>query len=379
MNANVGRNWQDIHNSTNFVSETHSYGAQVSQPIFRGFRTLAETEAAEKQVLAERAKLQQVEQQLFTDIATAFFDLIRDQAILQYQRDNESILAKKLTEITARYKRGDLTQTDIRQAETRLAKASVSRLQAENNITADRASYQRLVGHLPDALNAEKFNLETPKTLEAVLAATPHHPDVISAQYIVEAAKAGVTYNEGSLLPELNLVGTNNRAWGENIAIAGQEKTNQIMLQATIPLYRSGADYSRIRAAEETVEQKKDDLEEARHKATENARNAWQALTTAKASYSADKDGVEAADKALEGVKVEANSGTRTTLDVLNAQQELLDAQIDLAKSIHDQQLSQVQIKAAIGELNADHIKLPVEQYDPEKNYDHVKYKPIGF
>ncbi len=382
--GNVGRTWQrvpglDIFGTGHFASETHGAGVQVTQPVFRGFRTLAETEAAEKQVLAERARLEHAEQQLFVDTATAFFDLVRDLDILEDERDNVQVLKQKLEEARIRHQHGDLTQTDIRQAEARLARADVSRLQAESSVTADRASYQRLVGHMPGTLSAAKFSLTIPQNLDDTLAQTLHNPDVIAAQYNTEEAKAEVRLNEGSLLPEINIVGNSGRNWGQSSTIPGREDSSQVLLQATIPLYRSGADYSRTRAAEQMLTQKKMELEEAEHKATENARHYWQSLIAANASFAADKEEVDANAQALEGVKVESKVGTRTTLDVLNAQQELLDAKIDLAKAQHDRQLAMVEIKAAIGELTANRIKLPVKYYDPVHHYDDVKGKWIGF
>lgn len=383
-NANVGRTWQYIpgfipFGTADFASETHGAGVQLTQPVFRGFRTLEETEAAEKQVFAERAKLQHTEQQLFIDTATAFFDLVRDQTILEDERDNERVLKQKLEETQVRNQHGDLTQTDVRQAEARLARATVSRVQAENSVMTDRASFQHLVGHLPDGLNAAPFALVLPKTLDETLQATPHNPDVVTAQHEVEEAHAEVKLNEGSLLPEVNIVANSGRNWGQSATVPGREDSSQVLLQATIPLYRSGSDYSKIRAAQQTLTQKTMDLEEARHKAIETARNAWESLIAASSAFDADKQEVDANSEALKGVTVESKVGTRTTLDVLNAEQELLDAKIDMAKAQHDKQLAMVQIKAAIGELNADHLRLPVEHYDPEQHYDDVKYKLIGF
>ncbi len=382
--ANVGKTYQNtpgeqIFGTSHFSDTTHGYGLQVTQPVFRGFRTRAETEAAEKQVLAERAKLQHAEQQLFLDTAQAFLDLIRDQAILEADHENEDVLRQKLTEVRVRAAHGDLTQTDVRQAEARLARANVDRFQSESAVTADQASYQRLVGHLPGALKSPEMALSQAKTLNDILQGSVNHPDVIAAEYAVDEARAEVRLNEGSLLPEVNLVGSSSRNWGQNSTIPGREDSSQVLLQATVPLYRSGADYSRSREAQQVVAQRQMELDEARHKAYETAQNAWQAFTAAQAAIAADKEGIDAAAQALEGVKVEAKVGTRTTLDVLNAQQELLDAQVDFAKSQHDKAFALVQIRAAIGILTADHLGLPVKLYDPSLHYKDVRQQWAGF
>jgi len=377
--ANAGKTWQRISSQGNFSGETHGGGIQLTQPVFRGFRTLAETEFAKKQVLAGRARLQHAEQQLFTDIASVFLGLLRDQAIMAAQRENEAVLARKLTEVRVRFQMGDLTRTDVKQAEARLARAGASRLQAEQAIVVDRATYQRLVGHLPGHLDAANIVLELPKTLDEALAKSAHNPDVMTAEYSEQAAQASVGYNEGSLLPEVNLVASSSRNWGQNITFPGREDSSQVLLQATVPLYRSGADYSRIRAAVQTVSQKKMESTEARHKAEETTHTRWQAMLTADTMLEANKAQSEAAREAFEGVKIESHAGTRTTLDVLNAQQEWLDAQIDMAKIIYDQQMAKIQMKAAIGELSGDFIPLPTPKYDATQHYDAVKGQWIGF
>jgi outer membrane protein len=364
----------------NFASTTRSYGAQLTQPLFRGFRTKDETEAAEKQVLAGRAKLESAEQQLFLDTASAYLGVLRDEAALDLERNHETILEDKLKETRVRSKAGELTGTDVRQSESRLARAHVSRFQAESSLTQDRASFARLVGNEPGQLQAPVLALDSPKTLADIFHfAEIESPDVVSAQFAVGEADAEVKLNEGSLLPEVDLVGNSSRSYGENITVPGREDSSQVLVQLTVPLYRSGTDYSKTRAAEQTYSQRRDELDEARHKAHEIAANAWQALMTAQAALDADRTEVDAAAEALAGVKEESKVGTRTTLDVLNAEQELLDARIDQVKSQHDRDYAVLQIKAAVGQLTAEHLKLPVVPYDPKRHYEDVRNQWAGF
>ena len=137
---------------------------QVTQPLFRGFRTKSETEAAEKQMLAGRAKLASAEQQLFLDTASAYLGTLRDQAVLDLERNHETVLEDKLKETQTRADAGDLTGTDVRQSESRLARARVNRFQAQNSLTQDRASYTRLVGNAPGQLQTPTLALDAPKT-----------------------------------------------------------------------------------------------------------------------------------------------------------------------------------------------------------------------
>jgi outer membrane protein len=364
----------------NFAGTERSYGAQVKQPLFRGFRTLAETDAAEKQVLAGRAKLESTEQQLLLDTASAYLGIVRDETVLELERSHEDVLTDKLQETQVRSREGELTGTDVRQAESRLARAHVSRYQAESTLTQDRAAFIRLVGSDPGKLQAPALVLDSPRTLADIYhLAETQNPDVIASQFAVEEANAEISLNKGSLLPEVDLVGNTTRGYAQDITLPGREDSSQVLVQLTMPLYHSGTDYSKTRAAEQTYSQRRDELDEARHKAHETADNAWQALTTGQGALDADKGEVDAAGKALEGVKEENKVGTRTTLDVLNAEQELLDAQIDQVKSQHDRDYAVLLIKAAVGYLTADRLKLPVEPYDPRRHYEDVRNQWAGF
>lgn len=384
-NASATRTWQNSSSDNgipaNQLTENgDSFGAEVKQPLFRGFRTVAETSAAEEQVKAGRAQLQSAEQQLLLDTGKAFLDALRDEIILANDRDEENVLQKKLDEVSTRARMGDLTKTDVRQAETRLARAQVTTLQAENTLISDRATYLRLVGVEPGSLDAPSLKFEGHKDLNEVLhCAETINPNVIAAQHAVEAAKHEIDLNKGGLLPEINLVGSTSNAYGQSITFPGREINTQVMVQLTWPLYDGGADYSKIRAARQTAMQHRMELEEARHKAHETAHQGWQQLRTAEAAIRADRAEIEAAEQALEGVKTEARVGTRTTLDVLNAEQELLDAKTEMARAQHDRDYSILQVRAAVGELTADALKLPLDAYKPEQYYDDNAGKLIGF
>ena len=383
--GNLGKTYQYLpaqqrFGTANFADTTRGYNVQVTQPIFRGWRTDSETDAAEKQVLSGRAKLSDAEQQLFLDTATAFLNTVRDEAILDIQHENEHVLEEKLVETKARDKYGELTQTDVQQAASRLERSRVARYQAESALTNDRASYMRLVGHMPEKLEIPALRVDKSRTRDDILQlADTRNPKVIAAQYDADEAKEEVSLNKGALLPELDLVGNSGKNWGENSTLPGRFDSDQVLLQLTIPLYDSGTTYSKTRAAEQTATQKRMTLEEARHKAHEAADNAWEALREAEAALKADQAEVDASAKALEGVKVQSKAGTRTTLDVLNAEQEWLDAKVDLLKSQHDRDLGILQIVAAIGQLTTDYMLLSVKRYDPEQHYHDVRNQWVGF
>jgi len=383
--STVGKTYQRIpalapYDEANYGADTTGYGAQVTQPLFRGFRTLAETESAKKQVKAGRAQLQAAEQTLLLNAATAFLDILRDEFILQADRDNEVVLHKKSDETTTRAHKGELTRTDVEQSESRLARAEAGTLQTENALEADRTAFMRIVGHEPGSLAKPDLAPSGFKNLNDILhLAETRNPSVVAAQYTLEQSEADIKDNKGSLLPELDFVGSTSRNYGVSITTPGRYDQSAVMLQLKIPLYEAGADHAKIRAAQQTAVQYRMEMEETRHRAHELARNAWQALATTEASIKADAREIEAAGHALEGVGIQQRAGTRTTLDVLNAEQELLDAKTDLAKAEHDRTLAVLQIKSAIGELTAEALKLPLDPYDPKKYYKENHAKWIGF
>lgn len=383
--SNVGQIYQDIPPQRGLPGATFSggslaYGIQASQPLFRGFRTLAETKAAKKQVLAARARLAESEQQLMLDAAASFLSLIRDDAILAANRNNEIVLRKKLDETLTRAQLGDLTRTDVDQARSRLARARVATAQARSALMIDRANFKRVVGHEPGTLAKPVLPPDDETDMDSLLRlAEKQNPSVIAAGYAFDQSNAEIEAGKGALLPELNLVGNASHNYTENYTSPGRYKNAQVMLQLRVPLYEAGADYARIRAAQQTGVQYRMELAEARNRAQETLREAWSAFLAADANIKAASIEIEAAAEALKGVRTEARIGTRTILDELNAEQELLDAKTDLARAEHARSLSALRIRQATGRLTADSLRLHINLYDPQKHYDETHALWIGF
>jgi outer membrane protein/adhesin transport system outer membrane protein len=252
-------------------------------------------------------------------------------------------------------------------------------LQAENTLIDDRATYERLVGEEPGVLHVPALKASNHTMKDVMHRSETINPSVIDAEFTYEAANNDVNLNIGSLLPEIDLVGTQAHSYGQSVVYPGRQDNTQVMLQMTFPLYDGGESYSKIREARQTATQRRMELEETRHKSVEQARAAWQALLTAEAAIKADEAEIDSAGKALEGVKTEARVGSRTTIDVLNAEQELLDAKTDITNAHHDRDYALLQIRSAIGELTADAMQLPVNVYDPDEHYSDNTWKPIGF
>jgi len=332
-----------------------SAGFQITQPLFRGFRTVSATRAAEKQVTAERANLQVTEQKLLLDAGTAYLDVVH-------------------------YKAGALGTTDIHQAESRMKRAEADRIKAEGDLERHRAAYAHLIGDTPGTLAPPHLELTNPSSLDETLnLAKRQNPNITAASESVDEAREEVTLNEGSLLPEVDLVGSSQRQWDQSNFIPGRQDSVQVMVQVSMPLYKSGADYSRTRAAEQKVTEMRMRLEEARHQAFDDATSGWHNLEAFRSTLKADQDEKDAAELALQNVREEAKVGTRTTLDVLNAEQELIDAETGIVQAEHDSALAILQIRSATGTLTADAMKLPVNPYDPDRHYKKVRSQWIGF
>src|SRR6185312_6875301 len=194
-----------------------------------------------------------------------------------------------------------------------------------------------------------------------------------------QAAHADIISAQGNLLPQVNLVGSLTDSVDQSSLSPERENSASIVAKMSVPLYRSGIDYSKTRAAQQAAAQKKFELQDARDRTRESTQNAWEAFTTAQAAVKGFGEVVDAASDALDGVRTEAKFGTRTTLDILNAEQELLQDKISLVKAEHDEALALLELRAAIGELTAESLHLPVTIYDPAQNYNRVHNQWAGF
>jgi outer membrane protein len=381
--ANVGKIIRYTPDNSRVASEqlftARSAGVTVSQPVFRGFRTTAGDHAAEQQVAVQRARLEAAEQQLFLDIGTVYLDIVRDETILAYQRDYEAALGDELGETRERLSVHDVTRTDLDQSEARMQRAVAGRLQTEIDLGNSRAKYARLVGEMPKTLQRPELPPLPLKSLdEAITLAEKQNPDVVAAVHSTDEARREVALNEGNLLPEIKLVGSAQRQWAQSTIIPGRQDTVQILAQMSAPVYRAGTDYSRVRSAKHVVTERAMRLEEARRKAREQVVSGWQSLLTARQIIEAGKAHSAAAARALRGVSTEMPAGTRDTVDVLNAEQELFEARASLARAIRDEAAAILQVRSAVGALTAKALSLPVRLYDPEPAYQEARSKWIG-
>lgn len=379
--ASYGWERQDARSSTGerrLTSNPGGVNISVTQPLYRGGRTVASTRRAENLVQAQRATLMSAEQSVLLDAATAYLDVVRDQAVVELNLNNVQVLQRQLDAFRDRFEVGEITRTDVSQAEARLARAVSDRIQAEGLLQASRAVFARVVGIAPGDLAAPSPEFQLPTSLdETVTLSQSNNPDVLTAQYAEQAAADAVDQVRGELLPEVGLRGTIGRNWDPSTTIDRADSAS-VTAQVTIPLYQAGVVSARVREAKHTAGQRRIEIEDARRQATENAIRAWEALTTARAAIRSRQAQVRSANIALEGVRQEADVGARTTLDVLDSEQELLDARVELVRSQRDEIVAAFQVLAATGQLTARQLGLPVQYYDPETYYGAVRDKWYG-
>jgi outer membrane protein len=353
-------------------------GVSITQPLFRGGRTVAQTRSAENTVRSTRAQLLSSEQRVLFDAAAAFLDVYRDQAVLELRIQNEQRLTRQLEAARDRFQVGEVTRTDVFQAEARLADATAERVAAEGDLDSSRARYRNVVGEMPGNLKRPEVTRDIPADLEETIAvALDRDPDLIAAEYAEKAALDNIDDTRGELLPQINLIGRAERQ-REAARQGARFNTYEALVRMDMPLYQSGAVYSRLRQDKQTAAAARRDIDRFRRTAIQRATQAWTDFETAQAQIRSFTKSVEANTVALEGVQNEALVGARTVLDVLDAENELLNSQVGLVRARRDEGVAVFELLLATGELTAQRLELPVDYYDPEKHYQEVRGKWFG-
>ena len=350
---------------------------QVSQPLYRGGRTEAVISRAENLVQRGRAQLHAIEQQLLFDAATAYLDVLRDQAVLDLTVNNEQVLQRQLAATRDRFQVGEVTRTDVSQAESRLARARADRIQADGNLTSTRATYLKVIGSPPGQLVVPQPLANLPDSDQAVLEGATNNPNVISARFNEKAAQDDIDLVYGEKLPTVSLTG--NLARQHETSTPGLERdVAEALVVVTVPLYQGGSVDARVRETKQTAGQRRIEVDDTLRQAREQATRSLETLTTARARVTAFREEIRSAQIALEGVEQEARVGSRTVLDVLDAEQELLNARVDLVRARRDELVAAYALAASIGRLTARDLGLSVDIYDPTAHYNQTRNRWYG-
>jgi outer membrane protein len=364
--------------SRNIDRDPASIQASVTQPLYRGGRTVAQTRRAENLVLAQRARLLSTEQQVLADTVNAYVAVIRDQEEVRLNINNEQVLTRQLSATNERFRVGEITRTDVAQAESRLAGTRASRADAEGRLQQSRATFTRLVGQPPQRLIApQPLRSPVANAAEAGALAGRNNPAVVSALFDEAAARDLVDVNFGTLLPQVSLNGSTFR--NDNQQTPDSRGTgSQVTANLTVPIYQGGAEYSQVRQARQQAQQARQVVADQRRTASQQATSAWETLNAARAQVDSVRAQIRAAEIALDGVQREAIVGSRTTLDVLNAEQELLNARVSLVRALANVITASHALAASVGRLTAQDLGLPVQLYDMEAYYRQVRNRWIG-
>ena len=356
-----------------------SVGATATQTLYNGNQTANKTRAAESQVSGAREGLRVLEEFVLLSAATVYMDYLRDAAIVEVNKSNVRVLDQTLKQTQDRFNVGEVTRTDVAQSEAQLAAGKTQLLAAQATLTTTQANFRRIIGNEPSALQpGSPVDRYLPGTLAgAVELSLIENPNVTAAMFGIDVQFLQVKVSEGALLPTVTAQANVLQQYQTNITSPRTFAASAIV-QATVPIYQGGAEYSLIRQSKENLSQQRLVLEQTRDQARANTVTAWGQLVAGKAQVASAQAQVTASEIALNGVREEAKAGQRTTLDVLNAQQALVNARVALVTAQHDRVVASYSVLSTVGRLSPQVLHLQTTTYDPSVHYQQVRDSWFG-
>jgi len=352
----------------------------LSQPLYTGGQVENATEAAEQRIQAEEIVLVATEQSVLLAAVTAFLNVRRDGFLLDVALNNVRVLSEQLRAAQERFEVGEVTRTDVEQARAALAGAQSNLAATRGQLRISREDFAEAVGRPPGPLAPPPPLPDLPSNLDAaVQMSIENEPNLQAARVDRDASGLDVRAAIGALLPQVSLTGTLSQLDTLDDGFEGQQSAS-VGLNVTIPFYSGGANYSAVRQAQATVENAEATIITATRDAIRNTRIAWSNLEVARASIQAGRQEVRAAQLAFEGVTEEAKVGARTTLDVLDAEEEVLDARGNLISAQRDEYVAAYQLLAALGLLTINHLGLDIGEPPASSSYyDSVRDRNFGY
>ncbi len=356
------------------------FGITISQDLFRGFRTVNSIGAAEAGIRASRETLRNTEQNVLFDAASAYFDVILARQIVDIRKRNLAFLNEQSRASQSRLDVGEGTRTDVAQSNARRALARSQLSAAVAQVQSSSAIFQQVIGHAPGRLKMPRSIARLyPKSLNSAFSvAFSEHPALKATGHLVDAAEFNVWVSEGVLLPTLSLEGSASRRYNPSSTV-DRSSSASVTARLVIPIYQGGAATATIRQNKETLGQRRIEVDVSRDQVRAAVVSAWSQMVSAKASNLANNQQVRAAKLALSGVIEERNVGQRTTLDVLDAQSDVLTAREALVNSRRTEMVAGFAILSAVGRLNHRKLGLKVSSYKPKDHYRAVKDKWYGW
>lgn len=352
----------------------------ISQPLYTGGRASANLSAAEADVLSAREGLRSVEQSVLVNVVQAYVDVRRDQERLRIAKENVAVLQRQLDESNARFDVGEITRTDVAQSQARLAAARAGLSTAQAQLEVSRAAYAAVVGQTPGELAPEPTlaGLLPASVDQAFEAAQTTNPGVTSAKYEEDAAAARVAVAKAGYRPTVSARAGLGYAADKTSGIGSQfddySRTLSGGITASVPLFTGGLTTSQVRAAIERENAARSATEGAKRTAIQQVSNAWSNLLASRANLVSNEEQVRATRIAFEGVRQEQQVGLRTTLDVLNAQLELSNAELALVAARRDEYVASAVVLQAMGQLDVGKLSSTTAAYDPKTSYNRVTH-----
>jgi outer membrane protein len=343
---------------------------QAEQPIYTGGQVANATEAALTRMTAQEARVVATEQLVLFNAVQSYLDVQRDETLVELGENNVKVISEQLRAAEERFNVGEVTRTDVAQAEARLA-ASRSLLAARRGaLEVSREAFRRNVGVFPESLRPPPPIPELPDSLDQALTiALAEQPEILAARLERIAAGSDVRAAIGALLPQVSLAGELGRVDSLNNDLIESDTDATIGVRITLPFYNGGFNYSRVREAQALVDSNAADVVTSMRDTAQRVGSAWSDLKVADATIQSGQLEVQAAQIAFDGVREEAKVGARTTLDVLDAEQELLNARADLIVSRRDEYVAAYGLLFAIGKLSVEHLGLEVGEVEPAGAY----------
>ena len=351
---------------------------EAEQIIFSGGRLVNNRYQSLNFVAASRADLNILEQEILFSAAEAFFNVLTSQKILELREVNLDVLNERLEVAKIQFEVGELTLTDVAQSEARLSLSKANLAEARSNLERSKAIYKSIIGVIPSNLSNDFISFTLPKTLEEALSiANVKSPYIKFAEKSELSSRYGIKSAKSKLLPSISLIGEFSNS--EELLFSIDGDAYQVMGVLSMPIFSGGLNWSNIRKAQEINIRDKFQLTEAKRFVIQEVKSAFAQYNSSLIKVNSSKKQFEANKIALEGVKEEFELGTRTNLDVLDAEQEFLDSQVSMISSENNSKLSMFYLLLSIGSLNPDVLSLPVSKYDPNFNYNKVKNIKLGW
>lgn len=360
-----------------FNSTPHSAQLSIVQPLYQGGRVKSLKAQAKAGILSARQGLRNAEQNLLLSAATAYLDVLRDEEAASIRRNNVRVLTRQKFAAQDRFDVGEGTRTDIAQSDARLAAAEIGLANADASLAVSRAAYVRFVGHAPESLTPPPQFILPSTLLEALERGRANNPQLIAARYNENAAQSAIAVAKSAGRPTLSLNGS-LQGTRESSANVLRSESASITAQLRIPIYSGGLNQSRVRAAKQAKIRSKFETRETEQAVDQTVANLWAQVVASKRTLVASRKQVAAAEIAFEGVELEQQVGTRNTLDVLNAEQELLNAKLSVIQAERNFNVATYQLLVTIGGFDAYSLQLPVDTYDPRDNFDAVTVNSFG-